>query len=238
MSLATGLSILFIFQRTSLSFTDFFFSSVIVVSVSFISAPIFTISFLILTLGFVFLLSLVALDVRVDCLREDYIAISFSIRIAHTNAYLPEPLPLVSLSPEWAIAVSAGDPTVLEGSIQSLTMPLLLSLDPGAHETLRVTSKSRVSVSPSLMEILQSNPASLQIQILWGLLFPLPDPQAGKPFAGFKPMSPIGGLLWYNYFPVCGKFVVDASEGWQAWQLKMPSKKILLTEHIFEHLIQ
>ena len=32
--------------------------------------------------------------------------------------------------------------------------------------------------------------------------------------------------------------VVDASEGWQAWQLKMPSKKILLTEHIFEHLIQ
>lgn len=35
------------------------------------------------------------------------------------------------------------------------------------------------------------------------------------------------------------RVVVDASEGWQAWQLKMPSKKkILLTEHIFEHLIQ
>ena len=32
--------------------------------------------------------------------------------------------------------------------------------------------------------------------------------------------------------------VVDASEGWQTWQLKMPSKKSLLTEHIFEHLIQ
>ena len=80
---------------------------------------------------------------------------------------------------------------------------LLLSLGPGAHETLCVTSKSGVSVSPSLMEILQSNPASLQIQILWGLLFPLPDPQAGKPFAGFRLMSPVGGLLWYNYFPVC-----------------------------------
>ena len=81
---------------------------------------------------------------------------------------------------------------------------LLLSLGPGAYETLCVTSKSRVFVSPSLMEILQSNPASLQIQILWGLLFPLPDPQAGKPFAGFRLMSPVGGLLWYNYFPVCG----------------------------------
>ena len=43
----------------------------------------------------------------------------------------------------------------------------------------------------------------LQSQILWGLFFPLPDPQAGKPDMGCRTFTPVGELLWYNYFLFC-----------------------------------
>ena len=55
-------------------------------------------------------------------------------------------------------------------------------------------------VSPSPMEFLRSNPADLQSQILWGLLLPLPDPHAGEPDMGLRTFTPVGELLWYNYF--------------------------------------
>ena len=79
---------------------------------------------------------------------------------------------------------------------------LILPLGPDAHTTLRVPSKSGVSVSPSPVEILQSNPTSLQSLILWEFL-PLPDPQVGKPDVGLRTFTPVGGLLWYNCSPVC-----------------------------------
>ena len=41
-------------------------------------------------------------------------------------------------------------------------------------------SKSGVSVSPDSVELLQLSPAGLQSQMLWGLLLPMQDPQAGK----------------------------------------------------------
>ena len=78
-----------------------------------------------------------------------------------------------------------------------------LSLGPDVHTTLCVPSKSGVSVSPNPVKVLQSNPASLQILILWEFLLPLPDPQFGKPDVGLRTFTPVGGLLWYNYSLVC-----------------------------------
>ena len=90
-------------------------------------------------------------------------------------------------------------------------MSLLFSVGPGVPGTLCVPSKSGASVSPSAVEFLQSNTVALQSQILWGLLLPLPDPQAGKPGEGLRTFNPEGELLWYYYFPVCGL------PTWQVW---------------------
>ena len=79
---------------------------------------------------------------------------------------------------------------------------LLLPLGPVAHTTLCVSSKSGVSVSPSPVEVLQSNPTRLQSLILWEFLLPLPDLQVGKPDMGLRTFTPVGGLLWYNCSPV------------------------------------
>ena len=107
----------------------------------------------------------------------------------------PQPLPPPT---------SAGDPPILAGkSGQSLMRSLLFSLGT-VHETLCALSKSGVSVSPSPVEFLWSNPAGLQSQILWGLRLLLPDPQAGEPDVGLRPFTPMGELLWYNCFSVCG----------------------------------
>ena len=65
------------------------------------------------------------------------------------------------------------------------------------------SSKSGVSVSASPVEVLQSNPASLQSLIPWEFLLPLLDPQVGKPDMGLRTFTPVGGLLWYNCSPVC-----------------------------------
>ena len=76
-------------------------------------------------------------------------------------------------------------------------------LGPDAHTTLCAPSKSGVSVSPSPVEVLQSNPASLQSLILWEFLLPLLDPQIGNPDVELRTFTPVGGLLWYNCSPVC-----------------------------------
>ena len=58
-------------------------------------------------------------------------------------------------------------PPTLAGRSGSVSMvSLLLPLGPDAHTTLCVPSKSGVSVSPSPVEVLQSNTASLQSLIL------------------------------------------------------------------------
>ena len=67
------------------------------------------------------------------------------------------------------------------GLVQSPLGSLLLPLGPDAHSTLCVPCKSGVSVSPSPVEVLQSNPANLQSLILQEFLFLLLDPQFGKP---------------------------------------------------------
>ena len=100
---------------------------------------------------------------------------------------------------------SAGDPPTLAGRSGSVSYGVTAPspLGPGVHTTLCVPSKSGVSVSPSPVEVLQSNPASLRSLILWEFLLPLLDPQVGKPDVGLRTFTPVGGLLWCNWSPVC-----------------------------------
>ena len=100
---------------------------------------------------------------------------------------------------------SAGDPPILAGrsgpvsyGATAFFLWVLVCM------RLYVPSKSRDSVSPSPVEVLQSNPADLQNWILWGLLLLLLHPQAGKPSVGLRTFTLVGELLWYNCFPVCG----------------------------------
>ena len=57
-------------------------------------------------------------------------------------------------------------------------------------------SKTGVSVSPSPVEVLWSNPTGLQGQIPWGFSVPLSDPQAGKPDVEFRTFTTMGELAW------------------------------------------
>ena len=40
--------------------------------------------------------------------------------------------------------------------------------------------------------------------MLWGLFFPIPDPQAGEPDLQFRILTPVGEPLQYSYFLACG----------------------------------
>ena len=126
-------------------------------------------------------------------------------------------VPPLSLSPQWTTAApclcrrpsSTGryaGPSLLWGHC-------FFPLDLCILEILCAPSKSGVSISPSPVEFLWSNPDELQNQIFWGFLLPLPDPQVGKPDVGFRTFTPLGELQWYNYFLVCGL------PAWCVWDL-------------------
>ena len=100
----------------------------------------------------------------------------------------PPPLPLTT--------TSARDPPALAGRSGSVscgvTAPfpwILVCTRP------RVPSRSGVSVSPSPVEALQSNPAGLQRQFLWGFLLLLLDSQVGKVDVWLRTFTPVGELL-------------------------------------------
>ena len=65
------INFVYLFKKQALSFIDFSIASL--VSISFISALIFMISFLLLSLGLFVLLSLVTLGVRLGCLFEIFL---------------------------------------------------------------------------------------------------------------------------------------------------------------------
>ena len=73
-------------------------------------------------------------------------------------------------------------------------------------------SKCGVSVSPSPVELLQSNPTGLQSQIPWEFLVPLLDPQAGKPDVRAQNLHNCGRIslvLFSNFWvanPLCMGF--------------------------------
>ena len=50
------------------------------------------------------------------------------------------------------------------------------AVDPKAQESLCALSKNGVSVSPSFVELLHLSPTGLHSQMLWALLFLMPDP--------------------------------------------------------------
>ena len=77
-------------------------------------------------------------------------------------------------------------------------------VSPDTRKILFMPSKSGASVSPSLVEVLQLNPAGLQSQIPWQFLLPLPDPQVGNPDMGLRIFTIVVELLWYYCSPVCG----------------------------------
>ena len=53
------------------------------------------------------------------------------------------------------------------------------------------------------MGLLQVNPGGLQSQMLWELIFPVPESWAGEPDMGLRTLTPVGEPLQYNP-PTCG----------------------------------
>lgn len=86
------------------------------------------------------------------------------------------------------------------------------TLGPGACEVfVCMPLKSKVSISPSPVELLKLSPTGPQGQKLWGLILLLPYPWAGESDVGLRTLIPMGGPLQYS--PVYG------SSTWQVWDL-------------------
>lgn len=62
----------------------------------------------------------------------------------------------------------------------------------------------REYVSPSPVESLCTSSAGVQSQMFHGLLLPMTDPQAWELDMGLWSLTPVGELLQYSYFMVCG----------------------------------
>ena len=60
---------------------------------------------------------------------------------------------------------------------------------------MSVHSKSGVSVSPDSVELLQLSSVGLQSQMLWRLLLPMQDPQAGETGLELRTRTSAGELL-------------------------------------------
>ena len=84
---------------------------------------------------------------------------------------------------------------------------------PSARGILCVSFRSEASLSPSPVGLLRLSSAGLRTQMLWGVLFPVLDPQAGEPDVGLRTLAPAGEPLPHNYSPV------RASPHLGAWDL-------------------
>ena len=109
------------------------------------------------------------------------------------------------------VQISAGElqtPTGRSGSVSwGVTAPFPWVL---VH-TRFCLCLSKVSTSPSPVEVLESNPIDLQIQIPWRFPVPLLDPQVGKSHVGPRTFAALRELLWYFCSPVC------RSPTWWVW---------------------
>ena len=91
---------------------------------------------------------------------------------------------------------SSGDPLRLAGrSAPGFYKITSFALGPSAHEILCEPFKSEIFISPNPVELLQSSPTGLQSQMLWGLLFAVPDPPGGGPDVGDRTFIPVGEPL-------------------------------------------
>ena len=124
-----------------------------------------------------------------------------------------------------------GDPPRMEGKTVPDFMEFFFVLWPSTYETLCAPSKSGVSLSPSLVEPLHSNPIGFQHQMLQGLLLPMPDPQVGESDMESLELS----LLWES---LCNKVIfqfVDCSLSVYeiAYNWNHPSYHILVASSLF-----
>ena len=114
---------------------------------------------------------------------------------AHTNKYSvgsPPPVSLPHNVPQLTATFPGYSPKPA-GKSHPVFHGVCFGLHPSVCETLCAPSKSGVSVSLRPMELLDSNPAGLQSQMLWGLLFLMPDPRLGSLMWGSELL-----LLWEN----------------------------------------
>ena len=102
----------------------------------------------------------------------------------HSEPWLTLPLPSQETFQDQQVSLA-----------QAPMKSVFFSLSPSVHETLCTPSKRGVSVSVSVGEFLQSNPTYLQSEMLWELLFLMPDPQTGEPDVGLRTLIPVGEPL-------------------------------------------
>ena len=72
-----------------------------------------------------------------------------------------------------------------------------------SHEIFCVPSKGGISVSPNPVKLLHSRHTDLQCHMLRGLLFLMPNLQAGGPYVGFRTLTALGELPQHSYFSFC-----------------------------------
>ena len=114
-------------------------------------------------------------------------------RGAHTDGYFLGPLPPVSCphsEPQLTLLSQETLQYPWVGLAQSL-MGSLLPLRPTARENLCAPSKSGVSVSLRPVELLHLSPTGLKRQMLWELLFLVPNPLLENLMWGL-----VSSLLW------------------------------------------
>ena len=105
----------------------------------------------------------------------------------------PEWPPPVSVFTGWA-ARSLQDQQVglTKASFKLLLLPwgqeCKISCAPFKSEVSISSSPLKVSPPPALLKV---SPAGLQSQMLWGLIFPVQDPWAGKCNTGLRPLTPL-----------------------------------------------
>ena len=109
---------------------------------------------------------------------------------------------------------SAGDPQILAGRSGPGSYEVTaFSPGSGMHEILCVPSRVELLFPPVLRDSCDQTPLAFKARFSGGLLLPLPDLQAGEPDVGLRTFTPVGELLQYNYFPVCGLPI------WWLWDL-------------------
>lgn len=133
-------------------------------------------------------------------------------RTAH-DQYSLGPLPPVS--PQWATADPCFSRSKVDLQVGLARMFTESLFCPGSQCTWnlvcalpRIESLFHQSYGATALK-----PYCLQSQILWGLLFPVTDPQTVEPDVGLRTLAPVGEPLQYNYFPGC------ESSTWRVWDL-------------------
>lgn len=125
-------------------------------------------------------------------------------------------LPPVSLSPGWdetSLCLSKRLSQISGRSVSLSYKTTAFCMGPSAHKILCVPLKSEVFISFSPVGLLQLSSIDLQRQMLWELIFPVPDPWAGDPNMGSE-LS----VLWDSLCNIPNILFVGCSiEGYGIW---------------------